>query len=215
MRIDKDWVIICILFCVIAFLSVKVYNMNKQSKICIEQIHKHDDDTGRYSVIFHDQTIASLKKTNKDLYDSLQVYKDKVDYLLKFKYEKEYSTGTVTIDTTKKDTSDVKVFEYGNNNNDTLNYNLKIGSTVEPKWYKLDLKLSNEFTIVNKRDGDLNETTIFPSNNGNISDVTVFKKKNKFWDNFSIGPSINAGYDIINKQFGVNVGISVTYKLNK
>lgn len=215
MRIDKDWVIIGILFCVIAFLSVKVFNMNKQSKICIEQIHKHDDDTGRYSVIFHDQTIASLKKTNKDLYDSLQVYKDKVDYLLKFKYEKEYSTGTVTIDTTKKDTSDVKVFEYGNNNNDTLNYNLKIGSTVEPKWYKLDLKLSNEFTIVNKRDGDLNETTIFPSNNGNISDVTVFKKKNKFWDNFSIGPSVNAGYDIINKQFGVNVGISVTYKLNK
>lgn len=215
MRIDKDWVIIGILFCVIAFLSVKVYNMNKQSKICIEQIHKHDDDTGRYSVIFHDQAIASLKKTNKDLYDSLQVYKDKVDYLLKFKYEKEYSTGTVTIDTTKKDTSDVKVFEYGNNNNDTLNYNLKIGSTVEPKWYKLDLKLSNEFTIVNKRDGDLNETTIFPSNNGNISDVTVFKKKNKFWDNFSIGPSVNAGYDIINKQFGVNVGISVTYKLNK
>lgn len=215
MRIDKDWVIIGILFCVIAFLSVKVYNMNKQSKICIEQIHKHDDDTGRYSVIFHDQTIASLKKTNKDLYDSLQVYKDKVDYLLKFKYEKEYSTGTVTIDTTKKDTSDVKVFEYGNNNNDTLNYNLKIGSTVEPKWYKLDVKLSNEFTIVNKRDGDLNETTIFPSNNGNISDVTVFKKKNKFWDNFSIGPSVNAGYDIINKQFGVNVGVSVTYKLNK
>lgn len=215
MRIDKDWVIIGILFCVIAFLSVKIYNMNKQSKICIEQIHKHDDDTGRYSVIFHDQTIASLKKTNKDLYDSLQVYKDKVDYLLKFKYEKEYSTGTVTIDTIKKDTSDVKVFEYGNNNNDTLNYNLKIGSTVEPKWYKLDLKLSNEFTIVNKRDGDLNETTIFPSNNGNISDVTVFKKKKKFWDNFSIGPSVNAGYDIINKQFGVNVGISVTYKLNK
>ena len=215
MRIDKDWVIIGILFCVIAFLSVKIYNMNKQSKIYIEQIHKHDDDTGRYSVIFHDQTIASLKKTNKDLYDSLQVYKDKVDYLLKFKYEKEYSTGTVTIDTTKKDTSDVKVFEYGNNNNDTLNYNLKIGSTVEPKWYKLDLKLSNEFTIVNKRDGDLNETTIFPSNNGNISDVTVFKKKNKFWGNFSIGPSVNAGYDIINKQFGVNVGISVTYKLNK
>lgn len=215
MRIDKDWVIIGILFCVIAFLSVKIYNMNKQSKIYIEQIHKHDDDTGRYSVIFHDQTIASLKKTNKDLYDSLQVYKDKVDYLLKFKYEKEYSTGTVTIDTTKKDTSDVKVFEYGNNNNDTLNYNLKIGSTVEPKWYKLDLKLSNEFTIVNKRNGDLNETTIFPSNNGNISDVTVFKKKNKFWDNFSIGPSVNAGYDIINKQFGVNVGISVTYKLNK
>ena len=215
MRIDKYWVIIGILFCVIAFLSVKVYNMNKQSKICIEQIHKHDDDTGRYSVIFHDQTIASLKKTNKDLYDSLQVYKDKVDYLLKFKYEKEYSTGTVTIDTTKKDTSDVKVFEYGDNNNDTLNYYLKIGSTVEPKWYKLDLKLSNEFAIVNKRDGDLNETTIFPSNNGNISDVTVFKKKNKFWDNFSIGPSVNAGYDIINKQFGVNVGISVTYKLNK
>lgn len=215
MRIDKDWVIIGILFCVIAFLSVKVYNMNKQSKICIEQIHKHDDDTGRYSVIFHDQTIASLKKTNEDLYDSLKVYKNKVDYLLKFKYEKEYSTGTVTIDSTKKDTSDVKVFEYGNNNNDTLNYKLKIGSTVEPNWYKLDLKLRNEFTIVNKREGDLNETTIFPSNNGNISDVTVFKKKNKFWDNFSIGPSVNAGYDIVNKQFGVNVGISVTYKLNK
>lgn len=214
MKIDKDWVIIGILFCVIAFLSVKIYTMNKQSKITIEQIHKQDDTTGRYTVIYHDQTIASLKKTNRDLYDSLQVYRDKVEYLLKFKYEKGYTTDTVRIDTTT-DNEKVEVFEYQNAKNDTLMYNLQIGSLTKPKWYKLDLKLSNEFTIINKKDGDINETNIIPSHNGNISDVTVFKKKkNNFFKNFVIGPSINFGYDVINKQFGVNVGISATYKIN-
>ncbi len=214
MKIDKDWIIIILLLVITTFLAVKVYKLNKQTDYQVEQIHNYDKNNGRYTVIFHDQKIASLEHANKELYDSIKMYKDKVDYLVKFKAKKEYIFDTIYIDTTNNK-DDIKVFEYSNNKNDTLNYELKIGSSVEPNWYHLKLDVSNEFTIVNKRDNGINETTILPSDKSEISDVTVFKpKKNNFFDNIAIGPSVNVGYDVINRNFGVNVGIAVTYKID-
>jgi hypothetical protein len=75
--------------------------------------------------------------------------------------------------------------------------------------------VKNKFTIVNKEEGDMNHTTIQPNNGGTISDVTVWKKNDKrtVWDRFSVGPSVTAGYDVINKQWGIMAGVSVTYDL--
>lgn len=211
MKIDKEWIIIIILFIIAAFLTYKVYVLNEVSHTQVEEIHKQDNEKNRYTIIYYDQTIESLKKRNKELYDSIKIFKEQIDYLINFKYEKEYIFDTIYCDTTKHDS--IHVYEYENNDNDTLTYNLKIGSVVEPNWYKFRLKLQDEFTIINTKDGKLNNTTI-ESNNGNVSDVTIIKtNKTKFLDNFVIGPSINAGYDVINKNFGINVGFSVTYKI--
>ena len=91
MKIDKDWIIIAVLFVIIGFLSVQLYKLNTKAEIQIEQIHKQDEDTKRYTAIYYDQTIESLKKTNKDLYDSIEIYKDQIDYLVQFKYQKNIS----------------------------------------------------------------------------------------------------------------------------
>lgn len=214
MKIDKDWIIIAILFVIIGFLSLQLYKLNTKTEIQIEQIHKHDEDTKRYTAIYYDRTIESLKKTNEELYDSIKIYKEQIDYLVQFKYQKKYVVDTVYCDTTSVKKSDIKTFEYKNEPNDTLSYKLTLGSEKEPSWYKLDVDVSDNFTIINKKEGDFNVTTIDPTNKGNISDVTVIKQdKSSFLDNFAFGPSVTTGYDVVNKNFGIMVGVSITYKI--
>ena len=133
MKIDKDWIIIAVLFVIIGFLSVQLYKLNTKAEIQIEQIHKQDEDTKRYTAIYYDQTIESLKKTNKDLYDSIEIYKDQIDYLVQFKYQKKYIIDTVYCDTTTVKKEEIKTFEYSNEPNDTLLYTLTLGSEKEPR----------------------------------------------------------------------------------
>lgn len=215
-KFDIDYLIYIVLFGIIGFLSFKVMQLNTTSKnhICkIEEIDKNET----HKTIFYDQTIESLKQTNKLLYDSLKIYKDEVEYLLQFRYQKEYIFDTVYCDTTNHNIiKEEKVFEYSNAQNDTLNYTLTIGSIYEPNWYKLKLMVSDEFTIVNKKYDNLNVTTIDPtSSNVTISDVTAFHKEEKksIIDNIHFGPSITAGYDIVGNNFEVIVGVSLTYDL--
>ena len=214
MKIDKDWIIIAVLFVIIGFLSVQLYKLNTKAEIQIEQIHKQDEDTKRYTAIYYDQTIESLKKTNEELYDSIKTYKEKIDYLVQFKYQKKYVIDTVYCDTTTAKKGEIKTFEYSNEPNDTLSYKLTLGSEKEPSWYKLEFDVSDKFTIINKKEGDFNITTIDPMNKGNISDVTIIKQdKSSFLDNFTFGPSVTTGYDVVNKNFGIMVGVSLTYKI--
>ena len=60
-----------------------------------------------------------------------------------------------------------------------------------------------------------NHLIVDGGNSGTISDVTVFKKKEKrkFLDRFSFGPAVTCGYDVINKQWGVMGGVSITFDL--
>jgi hypothetical protein len=168
-----------------------------------------------------------LKKTNKELYDSLKIYKDEIDYLAQFKHTKEYVVHEVIKPIEKNEESadsinvkveeEIKEFVYENKEpNDTLNYQLRIGSTVEPNWYTIKFKVSETFTLVNKEVNGINETTIAPSTgSGVISNVTVLKQKDKIKlkDRIAIGPSVTAGYCLINKNVDVMVGVSVTFDL--
>ena len=48
----------------------------------------------------------------------------------------------------------------------------------------------------------------------NTIEVTKYiQKKRKFWDRLSIGPSVTAGYDPINKNFGTTVGFGVFFDI--
>jgi hypothetical protein len=167
-----------------------------------------------------------LKKENRELYDSLKQYKDKIDYIVQFYHEKEYNTGQVTtkpniIDSVVYDTIPVtipqiaKTYEYLNEPNDTFQYKLNVNSFTEPNWYSIQAKVKNKFTIVNKEEGGANHITIKPENGGTITNPTVWKKKEKrnFLDRFSFGPGVTAGYDPINKKWGVMVGASATFDL--
>lgn len=215
MMIDRDNIIYSVLIIVICILLYRVHTISVKSEQHIAEIEHYNESDGLYTKLYYDQTIESLKNENKGLYDSLKQYKEEIDYLIQFKYKKEFSTGKVEV---KKDTvknEEIKTFEYSNSKNDTLNYNLKIGSSVEPNWYSLDFALSDNFTIVNKKINDANEINIKTDNGGLIDNTTIIRNKEKsgFFDNIAIGPSVTCGYDFAKKEPEFIVGFSITYDM--
>lgn len=220
----SSW-IVAILIGIIVFLSVYFNQKLEEKQKKIDEI-EYVDTSGIYHKIYYEKKYKELSKENKALYDSLKQYKDKIDYIVQFYHEKEYNTGQVhtkpnIIDSVVYDTIPVsipqiaKTYEYLSEPNDTFQYKLNVNSFTEPNWYSIQAKVKNKFTIVNKEEGGANHITIKPENGGTITDPTVWKKKEKrnFLDRFSFGPSVTAGYDPINKQWGIMVGASVTYNL--
>ncbi len=225
MGIIKKWLSkhnVLILFVFVALtagLLCYVHYKLCENKKKIDEI-EYKDSVNTYNKIYYETSIKELKKKNRELYDSLEASKDKIDFLVQFTAKQKYSTGKIIIkDTVYRDSiKSPKTFEYTNASpNDTMNYNLKINSNEEPNWYSLDIKTSSKFTIVNKEyDNGLNHVTINDATHTtDITDVTVFKKKDKktFWKKFSFGPSVTAGYDVCNKQWGIMVGASATFDL--
>ena len=187
---------------------------------------EYTDTTGAYNKLYYESKFKELKKQNRELYDSLKKYKDRIDYIVQFYHEKEYNTGQVTTKPKVKDSivydtvpvtipQIARTYEYTSEPNDTFQYKLNVNSFTEPNWYSIQAKVKNKFTIVNKEEGGINHITINPENGGTITNPTVWKKSDKrtFWNRFSFGPGVTAGYDPINKQFGVVVGASATFDL--
>lgn len=227
MAIDSEkktkamWIIV--LFLTLLFIGIMFYKDRQSTKIIENEIHK-----GLVQKTNFDRDFKELKDENRELYDSLKQYKDQIDFITQFDYSKEYNTDTVWItkkvftkpeekikyiETIKKDTT-IKTYEYANDKNDSINYKLKIGSTAEPNWYSLDMKVSDRFTIVNKKENGVNFTEVNSKNEGEITNVTAFNKKEKrIWNKIAIGPSITYGYDFNSKKFAPTVGISITYNI--
>jgi len=203
----------------------------KKSEKLVEEV-EYIDSTNTYNKIYYEKEISSLRKENKELFDSLKKYKKDIDFLVQFKYKKSYETGVVhtkknnsqSVTVTKEEQGinpeeklEAKTYEYLSEPNDTFEYKLRINSEKEPNWYSLSANVKDKFTIVNKSkdDSNINHITIGSQGSCEISDVTVFKKKEKkkLRDRISIGPGATAGYDPINKNWGVMVGIGVSYDL--
>ena len=220
----SSWIIAILIALIVGLVAYFNYELQKKQKQ-IEEI-EFTDTTGTYHKVYYEKKFKELKKENRELYDSLKQYKDKIDYIVQFYHEKEYNTGQVhtkpnIIDSVVYDTVPVtipqiaKTYEYLSEPNDTFQYKLNVNSFIEPNWYSIQAKVKNKFTIVNKEEGGANHITIKPENGGTITDPTVWKKKEKrnFLDRLSFGPGVTAGYDPINKQWGIMVGASVTFNL--
>jgi hypothetical protein len=197
---------------IIGFLGLKYYQALKEIDEKNIKIEKQEENN-MYTSIMYDEKIENLKKVNKELYDSLKFCEEQIDYLINFKYQKEYIIDTIYCDTTSL--KETNVFTYTNQPNDTLQYVLNIGSKMEPAWYKLKFDVTEEFTIVNKKDGDKNETNILPKNGGNIIDATIINAKTKktFFERFRIEPSLTMGYSLINNNIDLIIGASLIYDI--
>lgn len=202
---------------IILTLSVFLYVQCENKKTIDEKI-VYVEKNGVYNEIYDSQKLSSLEKENKQLYDSIKKLKN-VESVVQFKYIKEYVTDTVFTDTlymdiSKRD-STINVYEYARSN-DTIDYKLLIGAEKEPKWYNINFKVNDKLTIINREMGGQNHLTIGSGNKAEIDDVTVFHRQNKtFWKRFRVGPSVTAGYDMINKNYGITVGVGVTFDLTK
>ena len=220
MKNNKNIILNAILIITILLLGWQNFKQSEMIDQQITQLSSKNTDDNKHTSIVYEQKLETLKKTNRELYDSLKTYKNEIDYLAQFKYNKVYVVhDTITkLDTISvEEKESIKEYTYTNKTkNDTLNYQLKIGSTVEPNWYSIKFEVAEKFTLVNKEINGVNETTIQPSTlTGEISDVTILKqpKKLKLKDKIEIGPSISAGYSLINKNFDIMVGISATIDL--
>lgn len=227
MKIQKCFYVVLALFLITCGLVWFSHSQVKETKRLVEEVEYYDS-LNRYNKIYYETTFSALKETNRQLYDSLKQYKDQVEFLVQFTHEKDYNTGKVTTKPTIKDSvvydtipvtipQVARTYEYLSEPNDTFQYKLNVNSFTEPNWYSIQAKVKNKFTIVNLQDtpDGPNHLIIDGGNNGTISDVTVFKKKEKrkFWDRFSVGPSITSGYDLVNKQWGIMAGVSATFDL--
>ena len=220
----SSWIIALLITIIVGLVAYVNYQIDKEKNM-IDEI-EYVDSANQYHKYYYETKFKELKKTNKELYDSLKQYKDKITYLIQFTHEKYYNTGVINtkpniVDTNIKDSMKVdtplvaKTYEYISEPNDTFQYKLNVNSFTEPKWYSIEAKVKNKFTIVNKEEGGMNHITIQPNDGGNVSNVTVFKKKEKrsFWNRFSFGPGFTVGYDPINKQWGMTAGLTGTFDL--
>ena len=201
------------LLCVaMAFYS---YDIKQTLDAKVKVAYTEGYNNGTYTKIDKDKTISELKKENKALYDSIKGFKDQVTFLAQFKYKKVYVTDTIYIKeqiVSNKDT--IRTFSYSNGKNDSINYKLDIGSITEPNWYKLNITIHDDFTIINKHEHGLNNTTINSGNNGLIEDVTIFNKKRDYWyKRFKYGPQVGFGYGTMKRNFDIYVGFGITYGL--
>lgn len=173
------------------------------------------DSTNAYNKMFYSQKFEALKHENATLYDSLRSYKNQINHLLQFTYEKEYNSGKIVISETSDSLKKAQTFEYTSEPTDTFQYKLRINAESEPNWYSLQARLKETFTIVNKQEGDNNHLTVESDNKGTITDVTAFEKRQRktFKDRFSIGPAVTVGYDPFNKNFGMMIGVGISYDL--
>ena len=226
MKLQKCFYLVLALFLITCGLVWFSYGQVKETQRLVDEVEYYDS-LNRYNKLYYDKAFDILKTENRQLYDSLRNYRDKISYLIQFTHEKNYNTGKVTTKPKVKDSivydtipvtipQVAKTFEYTSEPNDTFQYKLNVNSFTEPLWYSMSAKVKNKFTIVNKSEGGANQITIDPgSNGGTISDVTVYKKKEKktLLERFSIGPSVTGGYDLVNHQWGVMAGASITFNL--
>lgn len=197
-----QWILIIVLIFVIGFMWYKKHNTTID-----ENVVKTEQN---YVKIYESQKISELEKENKELYDSIKNLQN-VESAIEIKYVYRTKTDTITVEKFTQKIEEDSIY-YVELDNDTVKTNIEIKAN-DLKWCSVQTEINDKFTIITQNDEDTNEviTEIEHSPNVEITDVAPWHEKKKWTDNFHHGPSITAGYDVINKKFGIMVGYSIIY----
>lgn len=163
--------------------------------------------------IYDSQTLANLKKENKELYDSIKKLEN-VKQAIQIKWKYRYLTKEVPVEKFKQLPDSIYEFV---DSNDTVDCKMRI-KAQGLVWANADVTVKDNFIIVSsKLDEDKNRVDIFHGNGSQIQDVTTFTPKTKVSEKlknrFGVGPMFGVGYGLTNKQFDSYVGIAAFYKL--
>lgn len=176
---------------------------------CNRENVKIQQSEEKYVQIYESQKIAALEKQNKELYDSIKNLKN-VESAIEIKYVYKTKTDTITVEKFTQKEDSIWTVEV---DNDTVKTNIEIKAN-DLKWCNVTTEINDTFKIVTQHNEDTNEviTEIEHSPNVEITGMDAWHKKKKWTEHFHHGPSITAGYDIINQRFGMMIGYSIIFE---
>lgn len=195
-------VVQCILIIVLIFIACFIYF--SKANIKSEKIMQTEDT---YVKVYESQKLAALEKENANLYDSIK-YLHNVESAIEIKYVYKTKTDTITVDKfIQKEDSIWSV----NLDNDTVKTNVEIKAN-DLKWCNVTTEIQDKFTIITQEDNNHVQTQINHSTNMDIEKMDTWHRKKNWYDKFHHGPSVTAGYDVFNNNFGIMVGYSIIYE---
>lgn len=201
------WVLIGVL----SVLLIVLFKSNHD----LESSFKSYKKDGTLMITSQSQTIGQLKKSNRELYDSIKNIADvKQAAIIKYRYV--YNGDTVYVNREVPIVSQKDSLYAFERKSDSISYKLNVKGT-NIAWYKLNFTINDKLMLVNREKDGHNETSI-STNGGQIVDANFFNKKDNrddFINRFSVGPSLGLGYGLISKKPDVYAGISITFRLNK
>lgn len=197
--------------CIIVLLVICISNsFFKSSDNFISDVDYQKEQT--YVKIYESQKLETLKKRNKELYDSIKLLSN-VESAVEIRYVYKYETDTIKVTEFVK--NDVDSIYHYNGTNDTINYNIDVKAS-ELKWVKSDFTINDKFVIINREKDGQNQLLVDHGDNVSITGVDAWHRvedKQKWYKNFHIGFQLGVGYGLIYHKPDVFVGVGVSYNI--
>ena len=165
-----------------------------------------------YVKIYESQTIESLKKENRELYDSIRRLND-VESAIEIRYKYKYVTDTITKTEFVYNKND-SVYHY-HNDNDTITCDIDVkANNIE--WIQNRFTINDRFMIINREKDGMNQTFINHGENTTVDAVDTWHRiedKQKWHKNFHLGIQAGFGYGVFNRKPDIFIGVGVSYDL--
>ena len=165
-----------------------------------------------YVKIYESQTIESLKKENRELYDSIRRLND-VESAIEIRYKYKYVTDTITKTEFVYNTND-SVYHY-HNDNDTITCDIDVKAN-NLEWIQNRFTINDRFMIINREKDGMNQTFINHGENTTVDAVDTWHRiedKQKWHKNFHLGIQAGFGYGVFNRKPDIFIGVGVSYDL--
>ena len=199
---------ICIIFLLMVCITGSIFKKSDNGFIKDTEYQKEQ----AYVKIYESQTIESLKKENRELYDSIRRLND-VESAIEIRYKYKYVTDTITKTEFVYNTND-SVYHY-HNDNDTITCDIDVKAN-NLEWIQNRFTINDRFMIINREKDGMNQTFINHGENTTIDAVDTWHRiedKQKWYKNFHLGIQAGFGYGVFNRKPDIFIGVGVSYDL--
>ena len=201
-----QWV--CIIFLLMVCITGSIFKKSDNDFIKDTEYQKEQ----AYVKIYESQTIESLKKENRELYDSIRRLND-VESAIEIRYKYKYVTDTITKTEFVYNTND-SVYHY-HNDNDTITCDIDVKAN-NLEWIQNRFTINDKFMIINREKDGMNQTFINHGENTTVDAVDTWHRiedKQKWHKNFHLGIQAGFGYGVFNRKPDIFIGVGVSYDL--
>lgn len=199
---------ICIIFLLMVCITGSIFKKSDNDFIKDTEYQKEQ----AYVKIYESQTIESLKKENRELYDSIKRLND-VESAIEIRYKYKYVTDTITKTEFVYNTND-SVYHY-RNDNDTITCDIDVKAN-NLEWIQNRFTINDRFMIINREKDGMNQTFINHGENTTVDAVDTWHRiedKQKWHKNFHLGIQAGFGYGVFNRKPDIFIGVGVSYDL--